>query len=126
MAAPRRRRGSSLFPELGSVERSIASIDRLLNHLMQRIDQMAIDVAKITASVARIKTVDDSLLALVTQLGSGIKDLSAQLKAAIDANDPAAQAAVQASLDALASDLDTKSDEIQRAVVENTPAAPSA
>ena len=65
---------------------------------------MALDVSKLTADVAAQTTVISSAVALITGLNASIGDLRTQLAAAIASNDPAAVAAVQASLD----DLDAK------------------
>ncbi len=84
---------------------------------------MATDLTNITAAVAKAQTVGDSVLLLVSGLSSKIADLSAQPAAAIAAGDPAAQAAVQAELDALAASLSTQQDAVAAAVTANTPAA---
>ena len=83
---------------------------RLLRHefdwiyLNARMEQMALDITKLTADVAAQTTVISSAVALITGLNSAVSDLKTQLAAAIAANDPAALAAVQAALD----DLDAK------------------
>lgn len=67
---------------------------------------MAVTVNDLIAKVAALKTVDDSVLALIT----GIK---AQLDAAIAANDPAA-------LQSLSDSLDAETARLQAAVTANT------
>lgn len=81
-----------------------------------------VDTSKILAAVAASKTKVDSLITLVNGQSDTMKELSAQLKAAIAANDPAAMAQVQADLDKASADLDTESASVQTAIDANTPA----
>ncbi len=82
---------------------------------IQRLDQifaqgvkMSAELDALTASVAKIKSADDSIIALV-------KGIAAQLTA--QAEDPAA-------IRALAAELNAEADAVAAAVTENTPAAP--
>ena len=97
----------------------------ILQQLNRKFDKMAIDFTRLIADVETTKTVDAAILALVQSLVGQIKDLSAQLAAAIAANDPAAQQAVQDQLDALASTLEVQNQTVSDAVVANTPAQPA-
>jgi hypothetical protein len=92
--------------------------------LNRRMRYMAIDLSKITASVARENTVGDSVLTLVQGLVDQMTALSKQLADAIANSDPGAIAAVQAALDDLAAKADAESDKMAAAVSANTPAVP--
>lgn len=100
------------------------SLRGLLIAVLNRQDNLMIDDTKILASVAAAKTQVDSLIALATQQNATMKDLSAQLAAAIAANDPAAIAQVQADLDTAAAALDTETQAVKDAIAANT--APAA
>lgn len=78
------------------------------------------DTSKILAATAAATTREDSLIALVLGLGSKQRDLSAQLAAAIAANDPAAIAQVQKDLDDSAASLDARSGPAAAAIAANT------
>ena len=97
----------------------------LLTQLNRKFDHMALNIDRLTADVANLKTIDASILALINAFIAQIKDLSAQLAAAIAAGDPAAQAAVQAQIDALSTDLETETSALTGAVTANTPAQPA-
>ena len=85
-----------------------------------------IDVSKLVTDVAAQQTVDASIIALLNTVVASNKDISAQLAAAIAANDPAALAAVQASIDKASADLEAGQASVTAAVTANTPAAPPA
>jgi hypothetical protein len=97
----------------------------LLTQLNRKFDHMALDLTRLIKDISDLKTTDASILALITAFVAQIKDLSAQLAAAIAANDPAAQAAVQAQLDALAADVEGETASLSAAVAANTPAQPA-
>ena len=101
------------------------AIITLLNSILRKIDTMAIDTFRLVTDVAKLKTVDASILALITAFVAQVKDLSAQLAAAIAAGDLAGQKAVQDQLDALASDVEGETVALSAAVVANTPAVPT-
>ncbi len=94
-----------------SDRRRAANIERLLASLIRKLDHMEIklsaEIDRLTASVTNLTTVDDSLVALVTNLAQTIRD---------NATDPAA-------LNALADKLDAESTKVADAVTANTPAA---
>lgn len=83
---------------------------------------MALDFTKMIAATAAQSTVTNSVLAALQSLGAKIADLSTQLAAAIAANDPVAQAAVQTQLDALAQGVSDNDDKLAAAVVATGPA----
>lgn len=83
-----------------------ADLSRKIDNLKQEIHHVAVTINDLIAKVQALKTVDDSVLALI----QGIK---AQLEAAIAANDPAA-------LQVLADSLDAETARLQAAVTANT------
>lgn len=74
---------------------------------------MAIDVTKLKAAVAKLTTVEESVLALITKIADNQKALAQQLADAIAANDPAAIQAAQTAID--------EADALAAAVQANTP-----
>jgi len=74
---------------------------------------MAISVAKLQASVTRLETDVDALLDLTAATQTQLEQVSAQLAAAIAANDPAALKAVQDAIDGIADHLDIESAKVE-------------
>lgn len=85
-------------------------VDWRLAVLLRKEESVMANLADLAAEVAAEKTVDDSVVAL-------LNGLTANLAAAVAANDPAA---VQAVLDS----MKVNSAELAAAVAANTPAAP--
>lgn len=77
-------------------------LDLVLRTERRMENEMALDFTKMNAAIADQTTVDNSVLQYSIDMSAKVSDLSAQLAAAIAANDPAAQAAVQTQLDSLA------------------------
>lgn len=97
---------------------------RILNQLSQlngKIEQMALNLDRLTVDITNLKTIDASVLALITSFVAQLKDLAAQLLAANAANDPVAQAAIQAQIDSLSTDLEGEATSLSAAVAANTP-----
>jgi fatty acid-binding protein DegV len=102
-------------------------IETMLSAFLNTQELIMVDTSRILAAVAAEKTKVDSLITLVNAQNDTMKALSAQLAAAIAANDPAALAKVQADLDKASNDLDSESASVQTAIDANTPApAPAA
>lgn len=80
---------------------------------------MALNITKLLEQVSRTKGIDESILTFVSGTSAAIKDLSAKLKEAIDANDPAAQALIQQQIDKAADDLQANADGVQAAINAN-------
>lgn len=112
-----------LDPETMSLLREI---NRRLAISNENEESIMIDTTRILASVAKERTENASLRALIDAQNKILADNAAALKAAIAANDPAALAKVQADLDQAATDLDTDNDATDAAIKANTPAAPAA
>lgn len=98
----------------------LCRIERMLGVVIVRLGKQMTDTSKILAATAAATTREDSLIALVLGLGSKQRDLSAQLAAAIAANDPAAIAQVQKDLDDSAASLDARSGPAAAAIAANT------
>ena len=84
-----------------------------LRQINRRITAMALDVSKLAASEARLVGDVDTLLNLASTTSASLTAVSAQLAAAIAANDPAALAAAQAAVDAVVVALDTESAKVE-------------
>ena len=83
--------------------------------------EMALDFTKMIAAAAAQSTVTNGVLQTLQDLGAKITDLSAQLAAALAANDPVAAKAVQDQLDALATGIQTNDDKIAAAIAAPGP-----
>src|SRR5450759_1654040 len=82
--------------ELREMMALVLKTERRMEHTM------ALDFTKMNDAVTKQTTVDNSVLQFSIDMSAKITDLSAQLAAAIAANDPVAQAAVQTQLDGMA------------------------
>lgn len=107
-------------------DEGIAEILRRTETLLEKMETIMLDTSRLLAAVAEEKTETASLRALAVAQTQAMKDLSAQLAAAIAANDPAAIAQVQADMDTATNDLSIDSQATKDAVTANTPAAPPA
>lgn len=108
-------------PDQDTAER-LSRIEEMLDESLDNQDKIMIDTSKIIAAVAAEKSKVDSLIALANGQSATMKDLSAQLAAAIAANDPVALAQVQVDLDKAAEDLGTETAAVSAAIDANTPA----
>jgi anti-sigma B factor antagonist len=88
---------TQVLTRLDAIEQKL---DRVLKVEQRMENTMALDFTKMIAATTAQTTVTNSVLQTLTDLAAKITDLSAQLAAAIAANDPVAQAAVQTQLDA--------------------------
>src|SRR5271166_361818 len=104
-----------LFLLLGTIHANQLLMIGMLQSLLAKEDQMAIDLTALTAEVANNTTVEGSVVSLVT-------NLAAQIAAMPPSTDPATQTA----LNALVTTLQTNDAAIAAAVAANTPAAPPA
>lgn len=75
-------------------------------------------IAKLTADVAAEATADQSAITLLQGLTAEIKALQAQIAAGVD------PAQISASLEALATSIESNTTALASAVTANTPAAP--
>lgn len=102
---------------------------RRLDILSDQIDlfkeTIMIDTSKLLAATTRATTDSASLRALIKDVKASLDKSLADLKAATDANDPAAQATAQADIDKAVGLLDTDSAETETALTSNVQPAPS-
>ncbi len=91
-----------------AINDNLNAIANTLNIIQGSIKQMVLDLGKITASVAAVQGAEASAEALLVAL-------TAALKAIPPSTDPA----TQASLDALAAQLDTGTADLSAAVAAN-------
>lgn len=86
-------------------------IERKLDHIIQLQEHTMATLNDITAAVAAEKTVEDSVMALLTQVSQSLKD-------AIASSDPTA-------MQKIVDDIDAHRKALADAVVANTPAPPA-
>ncbi len=106
------RHSSSVFDMLHHLNHRLDHVDDTLNQILKELQMAAVDIAAITAGVARNTTV----------LGS-VEALLANLTALIKAIPPSTDPVTQAALDQLTATLTADDDQAAAAVVANTPAA---
>lgn len=81
--------------------------------ILERVDTMAVDVSKLVASEVKLVADVDTLITSAQANSAKLTDISAQLAAAIAANDPAAQKAAQDAIDGVATALDAESSKVE-------------
>ncbi|SRR6266852_405569 len=113
------------FLSVPEVLNRLDSIQRQLDLVLKverRMESgMVLDFTNMIAAAAAQSTVTNSVLQTLKDLGAKVTDLSAQLAAAIAANDPVAIAAAQAQLDALAAGIQTNDTALAAAIVTPGP-----
>src|SRR5882672_10030140 len=114
------------FPSESEILNRLDSIEQkldLLTKIERRMESgMVLDFTNMIAAAADQSTVTNSVLQALKDLGAKVADLSAQLAAAIAANDPAATAAIQTQLDALATGIQTNDVALAAAIATPGPA----
>lgn len=95
-----------------ALERKLDDNTRALNQLKMEIKDMAGEMVRLQAAVARLDAIDDSIIALL----NGVVE---QLRALIE------QGADPAALSKLADDVNAQADALAAAVLANTPAGPT-
>ncbi len=101
---------------------ALSRIETMLVKILNQANQMALNVSALTVAVAKLETVEASVLQLITTIAANQKDLAKQLADAIAANDPAALQAAQDAIDASANAISADADKLASAVTDNTPA----
>jgi len=96
-------------------------LDLVLRTERRMENEMALDFTKMIAAAAAQSTVTNGVLQALQDLGAKITDLSAQLAAALAANDPVAAQKVQDQLDSLATGIKTNDDKIAAAIATPGP-----
>lgn len=95
-----------------ALHQQLNRIERMLIRLLQGEHAMALDLSRINAAVENETTVDQSILTLVETMADELRNSGS--------DDPA----VQAALDAAATQMETNAQAIVAAVAANTPAPP--
>jgi len=109
---------SEILSRLDTIERKLD----LLYKVERRMESgMVLDFTNMIAAAADQSTVTNSVLQTLKDLGAKVTDLSAQLAAAIAANDPAAIVAAQAQLEALATGIQTNDAALAAAIATPGP-----
>lgn len=80
----------------------------VLENFTRTLGKIMVDISKIKAAEERAVAGIERLLVVSAEHSAQLKALAEQLAVAIAANDPVAQAAVQADLDKAADDLDVE------------------
>jgi len=93
---------------------------------LDRTELIMINTSKLLESARKESTENASLRALMTSVRGELATRTAELAAAIAANDPAAIAAAQKDIDDAAALLDADDAETEAALAANVPPAPSA
>jgi len=113
------------FPSESEILSRLESIEQKLD-LLYKVERrmesgMVLDFTNMIAAAADQSTVTNSVLQTLKDLGAKVTDLSAQLAAAIAANDPAAIVAAQAQLEALATGIQTNDAALAAAIATPGP-----
>jgi len=110
---------SEILSRLDSIQQKL---DLILRVERRTENEMQLDFTNMIAAAADQSTVTNSVLQTLKDLGAKIADLSAQLATAIAASDPAATAAIQTQLDALATGIQTNDAALAAAIAAPGPA----
>lgn len=93
--------------------------------LHRKVTQMQVDISKLTAAEQALIGVVEQVLVVVGNQQSALKTLSDQLAAAIAANDPVGNVALQSAIDGMATTLAAETQKVGAALTAATPAAPT-
>lgn len=98
--------------DIQSVGSLLEIIHEELLDLHRKVNQMSIDISKLTASEQKLIAVVDQVLVIVGNQQSALKTLSDQLAAAIEASDPVNMAALQQAVDTMSATLDAETTKV--------------
>jgi len=99
------------YPESDpDISRRLGRIEKALTHIIEKVEQMAIDFARLETEVSENSSVIQSVITLLTNIAGAIRDAAAN----------------QAKVEALATQLDGQTQALADAVAASTPAAPAA
>ena len=115
---------TNIGKSIGSLQ--LGLLQTTLDKVLTLEQQMKINVDALIAAVNQETTVDNSILKLLDQIIANNADLAQQLKAALEAGDPVAAAAVQKALDDSVATMTQNAQNIMAAVTNNTPPQPPA
>lgn len=117
---------AAILTQLAAINSSNAAVFAALTTLINQGHQVMLNVTALTAQVKKNTDVEASALVLIQGFAASQAQLSAQLAAAIAANDPVALAAAQKVVDDSVTALTKSDDELAAAVAANTAAPPAA
>lgn len=112
------------FPFVTLPPSQMDRIEMRLIQLQEIVQNMTIDVTALLKEVADSTTVEKSALTFIQTIAASQASLSKQLADALAANDPAALAAVQKSIDDSVAALKANDAELAAAVAANTQPPP--
>jgi|SRR6185295_14602257 len=92
------------------ISRRLGRIEKALTHIIEKVEQMALDFARLETEVSENSNVIQSVITLLTNIADAIRDAAAD----------------QAKVEALATQLDGQTQALADAVAASTPAAPTA
>lgn len=101
---------------MGRIEDKLDEILDSVGKIQVKEEQEMIDLDLLTAEVSNNSSVINSGVTALQTIAAEIQSLKDQLAAAIAANDPAAQAELQAKLDSFATELHTKAESLAAAI----------
>lgn len=99
-------------PILKEIKEELVSVRATLATILEKEEKLMIDLVVLQAEVMEVKTVNDSVVALLTGLSAKLAALAAEV-----AGNPAAQT----KINELATNLDLQSKALAAAVLANTP-----
>jgi hypothetical protein len=102
---------------------TLAQIKTSIDLLIRGVNMLTINTADLVASTAKNTTVIGSALNVINGFSAQLGAISAQLAAALAANDPVALAAVQTTIDQSKAAIDASDTDLAAAIAANTPAA---
>jgi signal transduction histidine kinase len=98
------------YPESDpDISRRLGRIEKALTHIIEKVEQMALDFSRIEAEIAENNSVIQSVVTLLQNVANAIRDAAAD----------------QAKVVSLADQLDTQTNALADAVAASTPAAPT-
>lgn len=91
------------------IARRLGRIEKALTHIIEKVEQMALDFARLETEVSENSSVIQSVITLLTNIADAIRDAAAN----------------QAKVEALATQLDGQTQALAAAVAASTPAEPT-
>lgn len=110
--------------DFDSVGRLLEIIHEEVMDLHRKVNKMSLDISKLTASEQALIGVVEKVLVVVGNQQTALKTLSDQLAAAIAANDPVNNLALQTSIDTMAATLDTETQKVGAALLNTALSIP--
>lgn len=110
--------------DFDSVGRLLEIIHEEVMDLHRKVNKMSLDISKLTASEQALIGVVEKVLVVVGNQQTALKTLSDQLVAAIAANDPVSNLALQTSIDTMAATLDTETQKVGAALLNTALSIP--